>query len=442
MSSYSLSTRAEALERIKVMAEDIPHAGNRELFMDWVVERSSQIKPGSLGVQAHAVRCFLHNLGAKDVKLAEKRDWNHHFATTTRTRVWRNKDRDGKATVVHKDVPLGDYTLAQQRIFVRLYFEWLYEGELPTWFKTIEIKRPVRRKIDPEDIINREQLRKLLDACDDIRQRAVLATLHDSGLRPQELCNLNVGSVHQDAYGIKLKLPDARGNKTGPRTIRIVQSVPYLTGWMNLHPLKDDLEAPLFISMSNRNPRARMTGGAVWYLVKRAARLSGLPAKSIRPKVFRNTAASERAREGWNEVMLRQQFGWSDGSEMPTLYVSLASQDVDQMILLKEGKLDAIEKHQPALKPLICRTCGGENPITAMFCGHCHQVVSPKAEAEVERQRELQIRDAVARILSTDMRHEVAAQVEALVATVPGGLEAVRKATASGARKPTSPGRK
>ena len=412
MSSFTLSTRKEALGRIDRMAADIPHLGNRSLFQEWVVERSSQVKPGTLAAQAHAVRCFLQGLGEIGVKDVGKKEWNRHFATTTRRRVWRNKNREGKETETTGQSELGQSTLMQHRIFLRLFFNFVYEGELPSWFKLVEIKRPARQKLDPEEIIRREDLAKLLALYAGARERAIFAVLHDTGFRAQEFCNLNGGSVLKDDYGFRLKLPDVDGNKTGPRTVRIVESVPYLTAWLNLHPFKGDPKAPLFVSMSRRAPMARMTNNALWLFVNRAGKAAGLRI-DLHCHLFRHSAASERAREGWNEVMLRQHFGWNDGSEMPTLYVTLAAQDIDQMILKAKGVVTEVARHEPGLRPLVCRYCKGENPITALFCGHCHQIVNPDAEREVEKIKEDEMRERLAVMVAGAMKEQIAAEVQA-----------------------------
>jgi integrase/recombinase XerD len=53
------------------------------------------------------------------------------------------------------------------------------------------------------------------------------------------------------------------------------------------------------------------------------AKIAKLP-KELHPHLFRHTAATERARLGWNEAQMRAYFGWSKSTDMPSRYVHLA----------------------------------------------------------------------------------------------------------------------
>ena len=66
----------------------------------------------------------------------------------------------------------------------------------------------------------------------------------DSGARIGEILSRNVGNVEFDQYGA-IMIVDA---KTGQRRIRLTACVGDLQSWINNHPMKEDPEAPLFIT--------------------------------------------------------------------------------------------------------------------------------------------------------------------------------------------------
>lgn len=222
-----------------------------------------------------------------------------------------------------------------------------------------------------------------------------------------------MGSVQFDDYGAVLTLPRGPGLKTEARRVRVFESVPYLHAFYEDHPFKDDPSAPLFYSDSRRAPKARMTANALWKFVHDAGEAVGL-GKSIKPHLFRHTAATERARLGWNEGHMRARFGWSRSSDMPAVYVHLAGLDYENMELERRGLLKEGTTTRPALTGLTCPACKTQNLPTAIFCQSCRHPVNPDVEVELAERRRLEVKEAAAGMFAEELKRQVAKVVQTM----------------------------
>jgi len=93
---------------------------------------------------------------------------------------------------------------------------------------------------------------------------------------------------------------------------------------------------------------------------------------------------------------MRASLGWSLSSDKTSRYVHLAGLDYEDMELLRRGKKAEGDKGKPARTPITCKACKAENLPTAALCLACRNPVSPKAEEEIARRKETELRDVVA----------------------------------------------
>lgn len=414
MSSFTGVSDEKLRERIQRILDDIPHEGNREIVERYLNERGAQgIKASTLANDANALRCFLSHLGDVPLDELERDHVIAYLNNGTRTRAWRTEDKEGNVTVTKRMVDLGASTLNNRFVIIRAFLKWERGTiEYPPEVRGLKRRDTTRNEIPTDQLLNRDDLQAMLKAKNSPRERAILAVLYDSGLRASEFCSLNIRSVEMDEYGAVLILPkDAKGLKTGSRRVRLHESVPYLQGWLDSHPKRTDPNAALFLSMSRRNPEARMTPNALYQFTTKAAEQAGVT-KKANPHAFRHAAATERARLGWTEGMMRAFFGWSRGSDMPSRYVHLAGLDYEKMELERRGLLDEAEHGKPALSPLTCPVCESENLPTAMFCQSCRQPISPEAEEMIQERRRDEMKEMVAEQVAERMKEQMAAEIE------------------------------
>ncbi|HCU22429.1 MAG TPA: integrase, partial [Candidatus Atribacteria bacterium] len=89
-----------------------------------------------------------------------------------------------------------------------------------------------------------DDIRKLVKACDNQRDRALIMLLWDSGARISKVLSRNVGHVEIDKYGAVVIVE----GKTGRRRLRLIDGVPDLQLWLQMHPYRSDPSAPLFLT--------------------------------------------------------------------------------------------------------------------------------------------------------------------------------------------------
>lgn len=379
----------------------IPSAHNRETVGRYLAEREANgIKPGTRLNDANALRGLCEALGAKRLEDGTKEDIVAYVNQASRERVWAARTRDGQAVLTRGPSRVGPRSMGIRRIILRQFYKWLRgTDDYPPEVRFIKSPRANPDRLPTDAILTSNDMRALLRAHPDPREQALFAVLYESGLRAGEFCSLNISSVEfHDEYA-NLTLPKgAPGLKTGSRRILLFDSVPYLQRWMEIHPFRDQPVAALFFTMSRRAPRARITPGALNGICHRGALKAGLT-KRVHPHLFRHTAATERARQGWNEAQMRSMFGWTSSSDMPSTYVHLAGKDYEEMELERRGLLRREERARGALEAIVCRRCQTRNPPTGAFCRSCRAPIAPEALEELDRRRREEIMGIVSKVM-------------------------------------------
>lgn len=372
----------------KILAT-IPLDENRDTLLRYLQERAANgIKPSTLGIDANCMRAFMIHLDAKSVEKAERKDVIAYLNNAHNLRRWCASRKDGTTTVVEKAQRLSPSTINKRKEILKPFFKWLRQtDDEPPEVKNLRSKKTDGDAVPVDQLITRDDLAALLQVHPDAQEKARIAVLYDSGLRASEFCSLHISSVVFDQYGAVITLPKgAPGLKTGSRRVRLFESVPYLQAWFEAHPNKKDPRAALWISTSHRAPGIRLSSNALWHFVFTTGVKAKL-GKDIWPHLFRHTAATERARLGWNEGQMRAFFGWAKDSDMPSVYVHLAGMDYENVELERRGLKGMDERGASALLPIECAKCNTQNPLTSVFCVNCRYPIAPEAEEAMEKQR-------------------------------------------------------
>ncbi|MDI6806991.1 MAG: zinc ribbon domain-containing protein [Candidatus Aenigmarchaeota archaeon] len=99
--------------------------------------------------------------------------------------------------------------------------------------------------------------------------------------------------------------------------------------------------------------------------------------------MFRHTRATHLAKH-LTEQELKVFFGWTMGSNMPSTYVHLSGQDIEDKILALNG-IKKIEKEEiPKIPTKKCPKCGETNSIGNKFCIKCETPLDLKVVEEIE----------------------------------------------------------
>jgi D-3-phosphoglycerate dehydrogenase len=174
-------------------------------------------------------------------------------------------------------------------------------------------------KVSSSDLLTREGMKRLLEACPTARGRAFIIMLYESGARIGEILNIEIRDLCFDRHGV---LVDLEG-KTGKRRIRLVESADYLRRWLK------EIDNKFLWPGPDGNEPSKYPATAKFF--KKTARVAGLR-KKVYPHLFRHSRASELAQK-LKESQLRAFMGWGAASDMPRVYIHLSAQDVDKAIL-------------------------------------------------------------------------------------------------------------
>jgi len=274
-------------------------------------------------------------------------------------------------------INLAPGSLDLHKINIRGFFTWLYKTEdYPENVKWIRFQNNKKRKL-PEDILSPYEIKALIDAADNTRDRALVSFMYDSGCRIGEILGIRQRDVTVDQYGARIVV---RG-KTGDRPVRLILSTPDLIRLINEHPCKGP-ENPLFCNdMKGGKPLGTRRVQEMVSSLGKKAKLN----KHIYPHLLRHSRATHLARD-FTESELKVLFGWTRDSRMPGIYVSLSGGEVEKKMLEKAGLLTREEarKDDEVLKPRDCPRCRESNPSTARFCYRCGMVLDLETAVKIE----------------------------------------------------------
>ncbi len=97
-------------------------------------------------------------------------------------------------------------------------------------------------------MLTEDEILKLIDACDNIRDKAFVSLIAESGARIGKILNIQLKHIaFENNYGAKVVL----FGKTGARKVMVISCAPTLAQMLNLHPQKNNPESLLFVTNMN-----------------------------------------------------------------------------------------------------------------------------------------------------------------------------------------------
>lgn len=104
---------------------------------------------------------------------------------------------------------------------------------------------------DREEIPTQDEIRWLRQAATHPRDRAFLALLEEIGFRPRDILRLQIKDVEFIDIGAKLYI---HGKTQEGEPVVVTWSASYLREWMEVHPFRNDKEAPLWVKLWKAEP--------------------------------------------------------------------------------------------------------------------------------------------------------------------------------------------
>ena len=169
-------------------------------------------------------------------------------------------------------------------------------------------KKDTKKSKTPEQILTKEEIELMASKTNNIRDRALILTLYESGCRIGELLNMKIKDISFDAYGCFFIV----NGKTGWRRIRIIEYSKDLLAWLDFHPFKNNPESYVWINLTKPSPENILSVISINNLLKELAKKCNI-SKPIHPHAFRHARATHLAKY-LPEAVMKQLFGWAPDS--------------------------------------------------------------------------------------------------------------------------------
>ncbi len=274
----------------------------------------------------------------------------------------------------------ADRTKSEYKVCLRLFFRWLRRTEFyPTEVSWIKIREKNNHRL-PEEILTKEEVKRIADAAECPRDRALVLVMYESGCRIGELLSLKIRNIQFDQFGAQLIV----NGKTGMRRVRIIASCPALSSWLEVHALKSNPASFVWIVLGTRNKYAFIGYQSVASLLRKLAKKAGIR-KRVNPPSFRHARATHLA-SLLTESQMKEYFGWTQASDMASIYVHLSGRDVDDALLKLHGLVKSREKEE-SMKTRTCLRCREVNDPIAEFCKRCGSPMDPNKLIDIREQQ-------------------------------------------------------
>jgi site-specific recombinase XerD len=223
-------------------------------------------------------------------------------------------------TSSYKETTKRDY-----KIILKRYFQWVKgldedEHQYPEevrWIKTTQ----KRERLLPEALLSVDEIKRLVEAAENQRDRAFILLHYESGCRIGETLSLRIRNVSFDQYGAVLRVD----GKTGPRRVRVIAAAPAVAQWLDIHPLRGDVDASLWVGVGTVGRGEQLGYFGARMLLRRLVARAGLN-KRVYSHLMRHSRATELA-SMLTEAQMKEMLGWVQGSDMPATYVHMSGRD-------------------------------------------------------------------------------------------------------------------
>ncbi len=106
----------------------------------------------------------------------------------------------------------------------------------------IKRREPKDNELTRDDLLSIDEILKLVSVAMNERDSALIMCHLDLGCRPEEILTLAVGDFIRDSWGMRVEM---RRSKTFRRSPHLSFSIPYVARWLEVHPLRDEPDAPM-----------------------------------------------------------------------------------------------------------------------------------------------------------------------------------------------------
>jgi len=289
----------------------------------------------------------------------------------------RNAKKDDE-TPRYKQNSISDFVR-----FLKRFYLWMCENHYTTVDekKILKIQPPSYDTMTktPEMLLSEEEIKAMIEVCMNSRDRAIIATLYEGGLRIGEIANLRWKDVKFTDWNATITTAFKTGKN---RTVPLVMARSYLAAWRNDYPLPIAPESFVFLT----NQKSPLGYAGVAKQLRIIAGRAGIT-KHITPHIFRHSRATHLIRQGYGEAIVKKLLWGNLNSKMFNTYLHLVDSDVERVVAEKAGVAPK-EQRSKALESRQCPRCFTVNGPTLRFCGTCGCELTEEAIDAVKQAKE------------------------------------------------------
>ena len=254
---------------------------------------------------------------------------------------------------------------------IKFFEETVKKESLVEYIRKWKIVKSNSTKL-PEELLTEEEVQKIIDACENTRDRAICSLLWESGCRIGEIGNAKIKHLNFTGGEATLYLI----GKTGARKVLLIGSVPHLKTWLQFHPHKENKEYALFTMVSIKERGKPVSYACLRKMLSVVMQKAEIN-KKFNAHLWRHSRATYLAGK-LTEAQLCSVMGWKIGSEMPSVYIHLNQKDIADSIRKIYGMGKKEKEEESIMKPRTCEFCGEVNVPTEKECTKCSNPLTLK----------------------------------------------------------------
>lgn len=347
----------------------------------------TKLKTNSLGKEnSETILRFYRQLRAEGLGIARiiKYLSTLRRISSTLNKPFKEATKDDMIDFIAKIEQQGysEWTKRDYKVILKKFYKWLRgcEDEYPSEVRWIRAGHNIPNTIQKKDLLTIDDIERIANSARNIRDKAFIWVYFESMRRLGEILTLKIGDVEFDELGARLLVNGKMGRDYG----RVITSVPMLSGWLNMHPLRDKPNAPLWVTLGSKKKIRQLSYGAARSILKDCAERAGIK-KRVWLYLIRHSRITP-ASKILPHSLLCATAGWKQGSRMPSVYIHLAGEDVDEAQCILSGTVK-VEKEEERLRPLVCERCHTNNLPGSKFCSKCGAPSDLKTAIQLDQTR-------------------------------------------------------
>lgn len=237
-------------------------------------------------------------------------------------------------------------------------------------YKSIERKHEIE-PLKPQEVLD------MSDSANHPRNMLMPVFYFESGARISEILGVTISDVqlYPDYAEVKFK---SMKNDKGPRELVLTKSVDLLRKWLEIHPRRDEPEAPLFVNIGSgkgSHVGEQLTQSNSLKIHRKLAERVGIE-KRITNHLYRHSSATFYGMY-YSVARMMYKYSWKE-LETAKTYVHENSERMKKQTLVEEG-IEEDEKEE-SFSRQICAECGESWCPTTKYCGKCSKELEQQNE--------------------------------------------------------------